>query len=179
MEVSEEEKQKAKEVSEKQGPEENKFQALMAIKAEEIMNQLQLVVVYILVLLFGVAVYDLGVKLLTFTISGKIFQPTNVIAVLETALLLFLVVEVFRTSVAHLEGRKVLPLVIDVGIIGVVRSLITYRIGKFETLGDAFTAALSYSVTLAVLMLAFFVIHRQERKDPEKHHGYGAFRFLE
>jgi len=144
-------------------------QIVMARKAEQLMNYLQIVVVYILVLLFGIAVYDLGLKLFNFTLTGQIFQPVNVIAILETALLLFLVVEVFRTSVAHVEGLKVLPLVIDVAIIGVVRSLITYRFDAFETMNSALMASISYALILAVLIAAFYIVHRQERKKPKSH----------
>lgn len=167
--ASEEEIEKAEEISDKQGVQEGRLQALMAIKAEEVMNVLQLIVVYILVLLFGIAVVSLGSEMFSALMSGAIFQPSNVIAILETALLLFLVVEVFRTSVAHLEGMKVLPLVIDVGIIGVVRSLITFRVGKYESNFEALIAAVAYGALLAVLMGAFYVVHRQERKEQEQH----------
>jgi uncharacterized membrane protein (DUF373 family) len=166
---SEEEIKKAEQISEKQGVEEGRIQALMAIKAEEVMNVLQLIVVYILVFLFAIAVVSLGSELFSALISGAIFEPANVIAILETALLLFLVVEVFRTSIAHLEGMKVLPLVIDVGIIGVVRSLITFRVGKYESNTEALVAAVAYAALLAVLMGAFYVVHKQERKEQDEH----------
>lgn len=159
---------------EKTYPEERDFAAeglprRLAYKAEWIMDYLQLIVSFLLLGLFAVAVYDLGLEMLHFFVTGKIFDPVNVIALLETALLLFLVVEVFRTAVAHLEDLKVLPLVIDVAIIGVVRNIITYRIGAFETLNNALVAAISYAAVLLALIVAFFVIHRQERKSPDSH----------
>lgn len=142
---------------------------ILAEKAEKSMNYLQLGVAYILLILFGFAVLDLGLKLVQSFASGAIFQANAIVGILETALLLFLVVEVFRTSVAHLEGLTVLPLVIDVAIIGVVRSLITFRVEKFATQNNALLAAASYSLILLVLVAAFYVVHMQNRKELEYH----------
>lgn len=141
----------------------------LAKRAEKAMNYLQLSVAYILLVLFGVAVFDLGLKLYTYFVTGQIFQASNVIGVLETALLLFIIVEVFRTSVAHIEGLSVLPLVIDVALIGVARSLITYRVDAYESTSNALMAAGSYSIILLILVIAFYVIHRQKRKRLQHH----------
>jgi uncharacterized membrane protein (DUF373 family) len=142
---------------------------ILAEKAEKAMNYLQLAVAYILLILFAVAVYDLALMLFEHFVTGQIFDPINVIGILETALLLFLIVEVFRTSVAHLEGLAVLPLVIDVAIIGVARSLITYRVEAYASKMDALLAGASYSLILIVLVGAFYAVHRQKRKELEHH----------
>lgn len=149
------------------------LEAVLARKMERVMDYLQLAVVFILVVLFGIAVYDLGLELYQLIITGQIYEPISLIGVLETALLLFLIVEVFRTSVAHLEGLKVLPLVVDVAIIGIVRSIITFRIDDFSTTGDAVLASLSYAIILAVLIASFYIVHRRQRKAPEKHYPEG------
>lgn len=141
----------------------------MAEKAERVMNYLQLSVAYILLGLFAFAVFDLALKMYQYVLSGQIFDPVNVIGILETALLLFLIVEVFRTSVAHLEGLAVLPLVIDVAIIGVARSLITYRVEAYPEPTAALLASVSYSLVLVVLVVAFYIVHRYKRKDLEHH----------
>ncbi|MFB6116095.1 MAG: phosphate-starvation-inducible PsiE family protein [Candidatus Nanosalina sp.] len=142
---------------------------ILAERAEKAMNYLQLAVAYILLILFAVAVYDLALMLFEHFVTGQIFEPVNVISILETALLLFLIVEVFRTSVAHLEGLAVLPLVIDVAIIGVARSLITYRVEAYASKMDALLAGASYSLILLVLVGAFYIVHRQKRKELEHH----------
>lgn len=166
----EEAEQKLKEVSDENAEsQQSSLEASLALKADRLMDILQLLVVYLLVGLFAIGVYDLGVKLFSYVVSGKIVDPSNVIAILNTALLLFLVVEVFRTSVAHLEDRKVLPLVIDVAIIGVVRSLITFRVEQYSKPVEALMASSAYGLTLLVLTGAFYVIHRQERKPLDKH----------
>ncbi|MFB6208103.1 MAG: phosphate-starvation-inducible PsiE family protein [Candidatus Nanohaloarchaea archaeon] len=165
----EEAEEKIKEVSEQQEQQQTRLETSLALKADRLMDVLQLLVVYLLVLLFGIGVYDLGVKLFSFVTSGKIVEATNVIAILDTALLLFLVVEVFRTSVAHLEDKKVLPLVIDVAIIGVVRSLITFRVEQYTQPLDALLASSSYALTLVVLIGGYYIVHRQERKPLDKH----------
>ncbi|MFB6182512.1 MAG: phosphate-starvation-inducible PsiE family protein [Candidatus Nanohaloarchaea archaeon] len=150
-----------------------RFENMLARKADRLMDILQLTVVYLLVILFSMGVIDLGIKLYTFIASGKVLNATRVVSLLDTVLLLFLIVEVFRTTVAHLEDMKVLPLVIDIAIIGVARSLITFRVAAYKTTSDAFMAALSYSVVLLVLIGGFYIVHRQERKplDPHPHKG--------
>ncbi|WP_414837596.1 phosphate-starvation-inducible PsiE family protein [Candidatus Nanosalina sp. VS9-1] len=145
------------------------LEATLAKKMERVMDYLQLAVVVILVILFGIAVYDLGLELYELIITGQFYDPISLIGILETALLLFLIVEVFRTSVAHLEGLKVLPLVVDVAIIGIVRSIITFRLDDFQTMTDAVLASLAYAIILSVLIASFFIVHRQQRKSPEKH----------
>lgn len=149
------------------------LEAMLARKMERVMDYLQLIVVFILVILFGIAVYDLGLELYELVITGQVYDPVSLIGILETALLLFLIVEVFRTSVAHLEGLKVLPLVVDVAIIGIVRSIITFRLDNFENMGSAVLASLSYAIILSVLIASFFIVHRQQRKAPEKHYRKG------
>lgn len=140
--------------------------------SERAMNYLQLAVAYILLILFAFAVVDLALMLSEFFVSGAIFDPSSVITILETALLLFLIVEVFRTSVAHLEGLAVLPLVVDVAIIGVVRSLITYRVEAYATNIEALIAGGAYSLILLVLVVAFYVVHRQERRELVHHKSH-------
>ena len=149
------------------------LEAVIARKMERVMDYLQLVVVFILVILFGIAVYDLGLELYQLVMTGQIYDPVSLIGILETALLLFLIVEVFRTSVAHLEGLKVLPLVVDVAIIGIVRSIITFRLSDFSNMSEAVLASLSYAIILLVLIGSFFIVHRQQRKAPEKHYPKG------
>lgn len=149
------------------------LEATLAKKMERIMDYLQLVVVFILVILFGIAVYDLGLELYQLIVTGQFYDPMSLIGILETALLLFLIVEVFRTSVAHLEGLKVLPLVVDVAIIGIVRSIITFRLTDFQNMNEAVLASLAYAIILSVLIASFFIVHRQQRKAPEKHYRTG------
>ncbi|MFB6204667.1 MAG: phosphate-starvation-inducible PsiE family protein [Candidatus Nanohaloarchaea archaeon] len=161
--------EKIQEVAEKNEGDPSRLETSLALKADRLMDILQLFVVYLLVVLFGIGVYDLGVKLFSFVVTGKIVNPANVVAILDTALLLFLVVEVFRTSVAHLEDKKVLPLVIDVAIIGVVRSLITFRVGEYSQPVDALLASSSYALTLVVLIGGYYIVHRQERKPLDNH----------
>lgn len=151
----------------------NGIEAELAEKMERVMDYLQLIVVFILVIIFGIAVYDLGLELYQLIITGQFYEPISLIGILETALLLFLIVEVFRTSVAHLEGLKVLPLVVDVAIIGIVRSIITFRLSDFQNMNEAVLASLAYAIILSVLIASFFIVHRQQRKDPEKHYSKG------
>lgn len=170
----EETERKIRETAEKNpSAEKNGLDTVLAEKMERVMDYLQLIVVFILVILFGIAVYDLGIKLYQLTITGQIYDPISLIGILETALLLFLIVEVFRTSVAHLEGLKVLPLVVDVAIIGIVRSIITFSIDDYSTTGDAVLASLSYAIILSVLIASFYIVHRQQRKAPEEHYPKG------
>ncbi|QKQ98607.1 hypothetical protein GKQ38_03735 [Candidatus Nanohaloarchaea archaeon] len=170
--MSEAEEEMVEETVEKTHEESSDMVGRLAEISERGMNYLQLGVAYILLVLFAFAVFDLAVMLFQTMMSGAIFNPSNIIGILETALLLFLIVEVFRTSVAHLEGLAVLPLVVDVAIIGVVRSLITYRVEAYATKTDALLAGAAYSLILVVLVAAFYVVHKQERRELVHHKSH-------
>jgi len=126
--------------------------------SERVMQALELVAAFVLVALFAIGVFDLGLGIAREIRSGAISDPLVVIGFIDTALLLFIIVEVYQTVVAYArsdETARILRLVIFTGVIALVRKVIVYRTGEFETKQEALLVAGSYgllTLTLAVLL---------------------------
>jgi len=108
--------------------------------------------------LFAVGLADLTFQIFEAVQSGAITDPLVVIGFIDTGLLLLIIVEVYQTVVAYArsdETARILRLVIFTGVIALVRKVIVYRTGEFETKQEALLVAGSYgllTLTLAVLL---------------------------
>jgi uncharacterized membrane protein (DUF373 family) len=94
-------------------------------------------------LLFGIGVVDLALQ-----IAETV--PT----------LLLIIVEVYETVVAYIEQsetRRIVRLVIYTGVIAMVRKVIIYRTGEYETAEAALFAAVSYTIVLFGLVALLYV----------------------
>lgn len=101
--------------------------------------------------LFAIGVVDLFRKIVKATISGKITDPLVVIGFVDVGLLLLIIIEVYHTVVAYMEGnetRDVVRLVIYTGVIALVRKAIIFRTGEYATAQDAMFAAIGYTVII-------------------------------
>ncbi len=116
-----------------------------------------------LVVLFGIGVFDFGLRILRLGTSGRITQPRAVVGLIDTALLLFIIVEVFLTVIAYARDEPVARIVVAAGLIAITRTVITHRIGTYSSVQQALLAAIAYGSLLAILVGAFYVIRRQER----------------
>ena len=111
-------------------------------------------------LLFGIGVIDLALQIAKTVPSGAITDPIVVIGFIETGLLLLIIVEVYETVVAYIEQsetRRIVRLVIYTGVIAMVRKVIIYRTGEYETAEAALFAAVSYTVVLFGLVALLYV----------------------
>ena len=111
-------------------------------------------------LLFGIGVVDLALKIAETIPTGEITEPLVVIGFIETGLLLLIIVEVYETVVAYIEQsetRRIVRLVIYTGVIAMVRKVIIYRTGEYETAEAALFAAVSYTVVLFGLVALLYV----------------------
>ena len=111
-------------------------------------------------LLFGIGVVDLALQIAQAVPSGAITDPIVVIGFIETGLLLLIIVEVYETVVAYIEQsetRRIVRLVIYTGVIAMVRKVIIYRTGEYETAEAALFAAVSYTVVLFGLVALLYV----------------------
>jgi len=127
--------------------------------SETLITYVEVVAALVLVVLFGIGVFDLGLQIFQSAVGGSITDPLVVVGFIDTALLLFIIVEVYQTVVAYTqesETRRIVRLVIYTGVIAMVRKAIIFRTGEYADEEAAILAAGSY--TLIILGLAVLLI---------------------
>lgn len=148
---------------------EERFESMLrkvAGSSEGLMDVLELATAAIMVALFAIGVFDLGLKLWTLVVEGTYTDPGKVIKVIDTALLLLIIVEIYRTVVAYIEDLNILPLVVNVALIAMARKIISFRTSKFAAYDDALLAAAAYGLLMLVLVVTFYLVHHvQEETD--------------
>ncbi|WP_192918450.1 phosphate-starvation-inducible PsiE family protein [Salinigranum salinum] len=142
-----------------------------AANSERIMRWLEMGAAYFLVALFAIGVFDLGLSLYQLLVSGRFTDPDAVIDLIDTVLLLLIIVEVFQTVVAFSRNEPVIRIVINAALIAIARKVISYRPGEYQNIEEAFVAAGSFTLLLAVLVFAFFVIRRVDIEPLEPDPG--------
>jgi uncharacterized membrane protein (DUF373 family) len=131
--------------------------------SETVIRAIEVVAAYVLVGLFAVGVFDLGLQIAEQAISGRIFQPEVVVGFIDTALLLFIIVEVYQTVVAYTRvdsTRRIVRLVVYTGIIAIVRKVIIFRTELFDDKLQALLTAGSYTLILLSLSVLLLVERR-------------------
>jgi uncharacterized membrane protein (DUF373 family) len=127
--------------------------------SEELIRYVEVVAALVIVLLFAIGVFDLGLQIFRSALSGRITDPLVVVGFIDTALLLFIIVEVYQTVVAYTqesETRRIVRLVIYTGVIAMVRKAIIFRTGEYANEAAALMAAGSY--TLIIIGLAVLLV---------------------
>lgn len=128
---------------------------------EWVMRKIQLGAALIVVVLFGIGVTDLAIAIMESYRSGVLTNVDEVIQFIEFVLLLFILVEAYRTIVAYAQSkdaRYILALVIYAGIIAVIRKIIVLRPSEFEQSIDAMFVAAGYSVLLISLGITLYIL---------------------
>lgn len=139
----------------------------------EIIRLVEIVAAYILVLLFAIGVVDLMIQIAGATASSfrsggqtGIADPQVVVGFIDTALLLFIIVEIYQTVVAYTREESVVRIVIIAAIIAVSRKIISFRPG--DTIGtDDLLFAVAFGFLLAVLTGALYILRETEAQLPE------------
>ena len=129
-------------------------------RSESIIRGIEVVAAYVLVILFAIGVFDLSLQIGQQALTPNIFDPEVVVGFIDTALLLFIIVEVYQTVVAYTrrdETRQIVRLVLYTGIIAIVRKVIVFRTDTFATKTDAILTAGSYAVILLALGALLYV----------------------
>jgi uncharacterized membrane protein (DUF373 family) len=128
--------------------------------SESVMRGIEIVAAYVLVVLFAVGVFDLSLQIGQQAFTPNIFDPEVVVGFIDTALLLFIIVEVYQTVIAYTrrdETRSIVRLVLYTGIIAIVRKIIVYRTDTFATKTDALLTAGAYALILLSLGALLYV----------------------
>lgn len=105
--------------------------------------------------LFAIGVFDLARQIVQAILTGRIAKPLVVIGFLDIGLLLLIIVEVYQTVIAYMQGnetREIVRLVIYAGVIAMVRKAIIFRTGSYASTRDALLAAGAYTVLILGLI---------------------------
>jgi uncharacterized membrane protein (DUF373 family) len=84
---------------------------------------------FVAALLVGLAAWG-AVSLITEIVAllsaGPRFHLASYVAVLDVALVIFIIVELFRIAIAYLRKDDVIPTVLEAGLVAVARKLVTF-----------------------------------------------------
>jgi uncharacterized membrane protein (DUF373 family) len=134
-----------------------------AQRAEDVMRYLELGAAYFLVALFAIGVFDLGLNLYELLVSGAFTDVDAVIDLIDTVLVLLIIVEVFQTVIAFSRDEPVIRIVINAALIAIARKVISFRFSEFNNdYEQALIGAASFTILLAVLIAAFYVIRKAD-----------------
>jgi uncharacterized membrane protein (DUF373 family) len=134
---------------------------------ERLMGGVEIVAAYVLVLLFAVGVFDLGLTIAGLVRSGAITDTTEVVDLVDTVLLLFIIVEVYRTVVAYTREESVLRIVVATAVIAVTRRVIVFKPGDYATPEAVLFTAAGLAVLVAALVASLYVLDADDDDDPE------------
>ncbi|NHX37025.1 MULTISPECIES: phosphate-starvation-inducible PsiE family protein [Halolamina] len=132
--------------------------------SETLIRYTEVVAAVVLGALFAIGVFDLGLQIVQTAVAGPITDPLVVVGFIDTALLLFIIVEVYQTVVAYTQEsntRRIVRLVIYTGVIAMVRKAIIFRTGEYASERAALLAATAYTL-LIVGLAVLLVVERRE-----------------
>ncbi|MGB9964240.1 phosphate-starvation-inducible PsiE family protein [Halobacterium sp. CBA1126] len=135
---------------------------------ERLIQSVEIVAAYVLVFLFAVGVFDLGLNIAQLVRTGAITQTSEVVALIDTVLLLFIIVEIYQTVVAYTREESVVRIVIITGIIAVTRRVISFHPGDHAA-QDALLTSLGFAALLAVLVGSLYVVRRTRAESSDLH----------
>jgi uncharacterized membrane protein (DUF373 family) len=120
---------------------------------------------FVAVLLVGLAGWgavSLVASIWTLVSGGVAFHLANYVAVLDVALMIFIIVELFRIAVAYLKHEDVIPTVLEAALVAVARKLVTFdtHLAGGEVLMKAAGLAL---LLLAVAVTWYLLAKRNPR----------------
>jgi uncharacterized membrane protein (DUF373 family) len=134
--------------------------------SETVIRVIEIVAAYLFVVLFGIGVVDLFISIFELVRTGVIFDPdagiNAILSVIDKALLLFIIVELYQTVVAYSREESVTRIVIVAGLIAVSRKIISFRPSEFETLEALLINSVAFALLLLVLIIAYYVVQSTE-----------------
>lgn len=122
---------------------------------EQLVHTAEVAAAAVFAILFAIGVFDLARQIVQAILTGRIAKPLVVIGFLDIGLLLLIIVEVYQTVIAYMQGnetREIVRLVIYAGVIAMVRKAIIFRTGSYASTQDALLAASAYTVIILGLI---------------------------
>lgn len=143
-------------------------EALVA-PSEQILRVVEVAAAYVLVVLFAIGVFDLVVIMADLIISGAIFDPDagieQIVNIVDRALLLFIIVEIYQTVVAYTRDESVVRIVIVAALIAVSRKIISFDTSAPPQ--ELLISAGAFALLLAAVVLALYVVRTTASQKPE------------
>lgn len=127
---------------------------------------LEVATAVVLVGLLLIGVFDLVVRIVESIISGEAAEIENVVAFIDTVLLLLIIAEVFRTVIAFAREQSVVRVIVDAALVAVARKIISFRPDTYASSQEALVSAVVIAVLFLTVIIGFFVI-RRTLPDPE------------
>lgn len=130
-------------------------------RLDSVLRLVEFVAALLLVTLFAIGVFDLILNIYTLAKTGAITDPEEVIGLIDTVLLLFIIVELYETVVAYANESgliRIVTIVLYTALIAVARKFIIFRTGEYATVEEALLAAAAYGfigISLAILLVVF------------------------
>lgn len=136
------------------------------LPSEQLMRILEVVAAYVIVGLFALGLFDFIRQIAELTLAGQLQDPTAVVSLIDTVLLLFIIVEIFRTVVAYSREESVVRIVIVAAIIAVSRKVISFRPGDSPGTSELIFAG-TFGLLLTALVGALYVVRTTEHAAGE------------
>jgi uncharacterized membrane protein (DUF373 family) len=137
--------------------------------SEQILRVVEVAAAYVLVVLFAIGVFDLVVIMIDLIVSGAIFDPDagieQIVAIVDRALLLFIIVEIYQTVVAYTRDESVVRIVIVAALIAVSRKIISFDTSAPPE--ELLISAGAFAVLLVAVVVALYVVRTTGSEKPE------------
>lgn len=120
-----------------------------------------------LLILFAIGVFDVGFQIYRLMVSGDFTEVTKIVGLIDTVLLLLIVLEVFRDLESYVKGKNLLPVIVEIGIIAVIRKIITTVASGTGKGLETIYSSLSSLLLLIGLFTGYFILQNygQESVD--------------
>jgi uncharacterized membrane protein (DUF373 family) len=90
---------------------------------------------------------------------GPAFDFNRYIAVLDVALVIFIIVELFRIAIAYLRHTDVIPTVLEAGLVAIARKLVTFD--THAAAADVLMKAGALAVLLLAVALTWYLLAKR------------------
>lgn len=117
----------------------------MSTALDKVVHWVEMVVAALLVAMAVIGTVDVIIQMVRLFSAEGFLTPEGITRVLDTVLVVFIVVELFNIALAYLQRRNVVPIVLEAGLVAVVRKLVVF---------ESSAAVLEKSAALAMLILA-------------------------
>lgn len=122
----------------------------------------EVIIAGIMVVLVFLGVGYLIMSVFNSMTAGFEFNHDALIKLLDVALIVFIIIELFRITLAYITGEHVMPTVIEAAFVAVGRKIVL-----FEYKVDGFYGAMALAALLAVVAIAHYVIQTKMKTKKE------------
>jgi uncharacterized membrane protein (DUF373 family) len=129
-------------------------------KSQDLFSYLTSILGILLLVLFAIGVFDVALQMAQLLLSGKFTNVSNILGVIDTVLLLMIVLAVFRDLESYIRGRNLLYVIVQVGIIAVVRNIIITIASNPSSNIDTIYFSASSLLLLTGLFIGYYIIEK-------------------